>query len=113
MVQAIRFFVISFVVIICLSIDSSDRRMVLAQDSDTNHNITPIPHAEVLDVLFNFKEQATTDCVLPCFNEIRPEQTTLSEIQTIFTTLFDGDEKIITQFNKPFNMNDELQAYTL
>ncbi len=109
--RMIRSWVLVFLTILCLGTIST--QSTIAQDPNASDDITPIPHGDVLDILFNFNGQADVKCVLPCLYEIRPEQTTLSEIQTIFTTLFEGDKKILAQFDRPVELNEEQRGYSL
>lgn len=102
-----RFFAFIFLTMLCF-------KGVNAQEPDTNREASKtIPHAEVITLLLNFSEQLTEECKLPCFANIRPDETTLSEIQGLSIDLFDEDESILAQFDKPFEREDGLVDYTL
>src|SRR5690606_33627190 len=53
------------------------------------------------------------DCSLPCFADIRPDETTLPEIREMVVELFAGDDSILARFDKPFERDDGLLDYTL
>lgn len=102
-----HFFVFIFLIINWLSV-------INAQEPDADQGeLTPLPHAEVIVRLLNFKDESVEDCSLPCFAGIRPDKTTLSEIQELSVGLFDGDEAVLVQFDRPFEREDGMLDYIL
>lgn len=102
-----RFFVLIFLITLCL-------KAVNAQEPDTNRDESEtIPHAEVITKLFNFTVEGTEDCVLPCIAGIHPDETTLYEIQELAVDLFDDDESILKRFDNPFEREDGVLVYSL
>lgn len=108
-----RFSVLVFLSILCFKISSPYPDTVNAQGSDTTEDSTSMPHAEVISQLLNFTEESVGDCSHPCFAGIRPDETTLSEIQELSIDLFNGDDTILAQFDKPFERQDGQLIYTL
>lgn len=85
-----------------------------AQDSGFQQDTAlSIPHSEVIGQLLDFSNDLDTECLLPCFGGIHPDQTTFSTIRALSINLFNGDETVLAQFENPFEREDGLEDYTL
>ena len=101
-------------IFICLTTLCFDVGALTAQADETEQGVTTsFPHADVIEELLNFSIESSEECTLACFAEIQPHETTMPEIQELSSKLFDEDESILAQFDRPFEREDGLIDYTL
>lgn len=101
-------------IFVCLTTLCFDIGSLTAQVDETEQGATTLfPHADVIEELLRFSIEPGEECTLPCFVGIRPGEAKLPEIQELAADLFDGDESILVQLDKPFEREDGLVDYAL